>query len=265
MQVPPQGSDYGLVETMPPVGEGDVVETMQFLYVKVVKAKDLPGTEISGSLDPYVEVKVGNEKGVVTKNVEKNKNPVWESVIAFSKEKLQSNLIEVTVRHKVADLEENFVGRVSFDIMKVPLRCPPESPIAPQWYKLEDGDRQRIKMGEIMLAVWMGTQADEAFTEAWHSDANSFSGQSQVDTRSKVYFSPKLYYLRIHVIEAKDLMSSEKGRKPDAYVKVHVGNQSLLEKFHRKGKTISFLTLNGSTSKILRWQKEKERRRRRKR
>ncbi|CDP10672.1 unnamed protein product [Coffea canephora] len=229
MQVPVQRPDYLLVETVPPVAEGgtyDVVDTMQFLYVNVVKAKDLPGTEISGSLDPYVEVKVGTDKGIVTKNVKKNQNPVWESVIAFSKERLQSNLIEVTVRDKETDLEGNFVGRVSFDVTKVPLRCPPESPIAPQWYKLEDEDSQRIKTGEIMLAVWMGTQADEAFTEAWHSDAQSFSRQSQVDTRSKVYFSPNLYYLRIHVIEAKDLISSEKGRQPAAYVKVDVESGS---------------------------------------
>ncbi|XP_027091238.1 multiple C2 domain and transmembrane region protein 6-like [Coffea arabica] len=229
MQVPVQRPDYGLVETVPPVAEGgtyDVVETMQFLYVNVVKAKDLPGAEISGSLDPYVEVKVGTDKGIVTKNVEKNQSPVWESVIAFSKERLQSNLIEVTVRDKETDLEGNFVGRVSFDVTKVPLRCPPESPIAPQWYKLEDEDSQRIKTGEIMLAVWMGTQADEAFTEAWHSDAQSFNRQSQVDTRSKVYFSPNLYHLRIHVIEAKDLISSEKGRQPAAYVKVDVENES---------------------------------------
>ncbi|XP_071925737.1 multiple C2 domain and transmembrane region protein 6-like isoform X2 [Coffea arabica] len=186
MQVPVQRPDYLLVETVPPVAEGgtyDVVETMQFLYVNVVKAKDLPGTEISGSLDPYVEVEVGSDKGIVTKNVKKNQNPVWESVIAFSKERLQSNLIEVTVRDKYTDLEGNFVGRVSFDVTKVPLRCQPESPIAPQWYKLEDEDSQRIKTGEIMLAVWMGTQADEAFTEAWHSDAQSFSRWSQVDTR----------------------------------------------------------------------------------
>lgn len=34
----------------------DLVEQMQYLYVRVVKAKDLPGKDVTGSCDPYVEV-----------------------------------------------------------------------------------------------------------------------------------------------------------------------------------------------------------------
>lgn len=56
-----------------------------------------------------------------------------------------------------------------------------------------------------MVAIWWGTQADEAFPDAWHSDAG---GQAQF--RSKVYLSPKLWYLRVNVIEAQDLLSSDR-------------------------------------------------------
>ncbi|KAL2494930.1 C2 calcium/lipid-binding plant phosphoribosyltransferase family protein [Forsythia ovata] len=46
-----------------------------------------------------------------------------------------------------------------------------------------------------MLAVWMGTQADEAFPEAWHSDSHSMNQTSLADMRSKGHkeFSHKTY------------------------------------------------------------------------
>lgn len=237
MQFPGQKPEYGVVETRPPLAARmgywgrdktastyDLVEQMNFLYINVVKAKDLPVMDITGSLDPYVEVKVGNYKGV-TKHLEKNQSPVWNAVFAFSKERLQSNLIEITVKDKDFG-KDDFVGKVLFDVAEVPQRVPPDSPLAPQWYKLatKNGEK-RPELGEIMLAVWMGTQADEAFPEAWHSDAHSISQQTLASTRSKVYFSPKLYYLRVHIIAAQDLVPSDKGRQPDTFVKVQLGHQ----------------------------------------
>lgn len=61
-----------------------------------------------------------------------------------------------------------------------------------------------------MLAIWWGTQADEAFPEAWHSDTGDLPS-----VRSKVYLSPKLWYLRVNIIEAQDLISHDKGRLPE--------------------------------------------------
>lgn len=233
MQVPRQNPEFALVETRPPLAARlryrggdktastyDLVEQMHYLYVSVVKARDLPVMDITGSLDPYVEVKLGNYKGV-TKHWEKNQNPVWKQIFAFSKERLQSNLLEVTVKDKDF-AKDDFVGRVHFDLSEVPLRVPPDSPLAPQWYKLEDKHGMKTK-GEIMLAVWMGTQADESFPEAWHSDAHNVSHVNLANTRSKVYFSPKLYYLRVHVIEAQDLVPSDRSRVPTVYVKVISG------------------------------------------
>ncbi|KAI4332191.1 hypothetical protein L6164_017121 [Bauhinia variegata] len=235
MQVPKQNPEFALVETSPPLAARlryrggdkisttyDLVEQMHYLYVNVVKARDLPVMDVSGSLDPYVEVKLGNYKGI-TKHLEKNRNPVWKQIFAFAKEKVQSNLLEVTVKDKDF-VKDDFVGRVNFDLTEVPLRVPPDSPLAPQWYKLEDKKGYKTN-GEIMLAVWMGTQADESFPEAWHSDAHNISHSNLANTRSRVYFSPKLYYLRVQVIEAQDLVPSERGRAPDAYVKVQLGNQ----------------------------------------
>ncbi|OMO96732.1 C2 calcium-dependent membrane targeting [Corchorus olitorius] len=236
MQMPPrQNPEFLLVETSPPLAARmryrggdktsttyDLVEQMHYLYVNVVKAKDLPVMDISGSLDPYVEVKLGNYKGQ-TKHLEKNQNPVWHQIFAFSKERLQSNLLEVIVKDKDFG-KDDFVGKVVFDVLEIPLRVPPDSPLAPQWYKLADKKGDKVK-GEIMLAVWMGTQADESFPDAWHSDAHNITHSNLANTRSKVYFSPKLYYLRIHVMEAQDLVPHDKGRFPDPYVKVIVANQ----------------------------------------
>ncbi|XP_004493560.1 FT-interacting protein 3 [Cicer arietinum] len=235
MQRPPP-EDFLLKETKPHLGGGkvsgdkltstyDLVEQMQYLYVRVVKAKELPSKDVTGSCDPYVEVKLGNYKGT-TRHFEKKTNPEWSQVFAFSKDRIQASVLEVTVKDKDV-VKDDFIGRVWFDLNEVPKRVPPDSPLAPQWYRLEDRKGDKAK-GELMLAVWMGTQADEAFPEAWHSDAATVSGTDALaNIRSKVYLSPKLWYLRVNVIEAQDLQPSDKGRFPEVYVKAILGIQTL--------------------------------------
>ncbi|KAI3840053.1 hypothetical protein MKW92_014275 [Papaver armeniacum] len=230
--------DFSLKETAPHLGGGgltgdkltstyDLVEQMQYLYVRVVKAKDLPGKDATGCCDPYVEVKLGNYKGM-TRHFEKRSNPEWNQVFAFSKERIQSSVIEVLVKDK--DLvKDDIIGRVMFDLNDVPKRVPPDSPLAPQWYRLEDRKSDKVR-GELMLAVWMGTQADEAFPEAWHSDAATVGSEGVTNIRSKVYLSPKLWYLRVNVIEAQDLLVTDKTRFPEVYVKAVLGNQALRTK-----------------------------------
>lgn len=232
-----KGPEYGgVVETTPPLAARmgywgrdktasmyDMVEPMNFLYVSVVKAMDLPVKDVTGSLDPYVEVKVGNYKGV-TKHFEKNQSPVWNRVFAFSKERLQSSLIEITVKDKDVS-KDDFVGKVTFEVPDVPTRVPPDSPLAPQWFKLLDKEGGLLKRGDIMVAIWMGTQADEAFPGAWHSDAYSVSEDNLNTTRSKVYYTPRLYYLRVHVLAAQDLVPSDSSRPPDPIVRVELGGQ----------------------------------------
>ncbi|PIA53415.1 hypothetical protein AQUCO_00900175v1 [Aquilegia coerulea] len=236
MQRPHPPEDFSLKETSPHLGGGgltgdkhtstyDLVEQMQYLYVRVVKAKDLPTKDVTGSCDPYVEVKLGNYKGT-TPHFEKKTNPEWNRVFAFSKDRLQASVLEVLVKDK--DLvKDDIIGRIMFDLNEVPKRVPPDSPLAPQWYRLDDRKGDKVK-GELMLAVWMGTQADEAFPEAWHSDAAAVSSSDGLaNIRSKVYLSPKLWYLRVNVIEAQDLLPSDKGRYPEVYVKAILGNQAL--------------------------------------
>jgi len=60
-----------------------------------------------------------------------------------------------------------------------------------------------------MVAIWWGTQADEAFPDAWHSDTGT-----NPEFRSKVYFSPRLWYLRVGIIEAQDLIPPDRSHLP---------------------------------------------------
>ncbi|XP_022959066.1 FT-interacting protein 1-like [Cucurbita moschata] len=248
-------NDYSIRETSPYLGGGmvgrgrvalgnrpasshELVEKMQYLFVRVVKARDLPSKDLTGGLDPYVEVKLGNFKGT-TKHFEKNSNPEWNEVFAFTGMTVQSTVLEVTLKDKDT-LKDDYVGRLYFDLHEVPTRVPPESPLAAEWYRLEDKSRSK-KKGELMLAVWHGTQADEAFPEAWHSDAISpTDGTSIIPafTRSKVYHSPRLWYVRVNVVEAHDLIVQDKSRFPDPYVKVQIGSQFL------RTKTVKTQTMN---------------------
>uniref|UniRef100_A0A1S4CJI2 Protein QUIRKY-like n=1 Tax=Nicotiana tabacum TaxID=4097 RepID=A0A1S4CJI2_TOBAC len=207
----------------------DLVEQMHFLYVRVVKARDLPPNPVTGSCDPYVEVKLGNYKGK-TKHFDKKVNPEWKQVFAFSKEKIQSSILEVFVRDKEMVQRDDYLGKVVFDMNEVPTRVPPDSPLAPQWYRLVDRRGESKVRGEVMLAVWMGTQADEAFSEAWHADAASVHGEGVHSVRSKVYVSPKLWYLRVNIIEAQDVESQDKSQPPQVFVKAQVGKQVLKTK-----------------------------------
>lgn len=227
-----------------PASTFDLVEQMQYLFVRVVKARDLPAKDVTGSLDPYVEVKVGNYKGT-TKHFEKNKNPEWNEVFAFAGDNLQSSFLEVVVKDKDLVIDD-LVGTIRIELHEVPKRVPPDSPLAPEWYRIENKNGEK-KNGELMLAVWYGTQADEAFSDAWHSDAISPGGTSSSaysQIRSKVYHSPRLWYVRVRVIEAQDLILPEKARFPDASVKAQLGNQIL------KTKSVQARTLNP------RWEQE---------
>lgn len=230
--------DFQLKQTSPHLGGGplnkdktsstyDLVEQMQYLYVRVVKACDLP---LSG-WEVHAEVKLGNYRGVTKLASERrgisSKSPEWDQVFAFSKDCIQSSMVEILVKDKD---REDFVGRVWFDLSEVPKRVPPDSPLAPQWYRMEDKKGEKTR-GEVMVSVWFGTQADEAFSEAWHSKAASVHGDGLGSIKSKVYLSPKLWYLRVSIIEAQDLVPGEKGaamaRYPELSAKAQVGNQVL--------------------------------------
>ncbi|KAB2620232.1 hypothetical protein D8674_039648 [Pyrus ussuriensis x Pyrus communis] len=237
----PRPSDYLPKETSPCLGGGHVVrgrfvrgdspvisthelvETMHYLFVRVVKALDL------SCRDTYVEVKVGKYKEI-TRNLERKQNPEWNEVFAFPKENLQSSELDVVVKDKEL-VDGDFVGSVRFALNEVPTRVPPDSPVPPERHQVVDKDGK--KKGELMLAVWYGTQADEAFPNAWYSDVilpADTSSAAYTHVRSKVYPSPRLWYVRVNVIEARDLVVPDTSRIPVAYASIQIGHQCLKTK-----------------------------------
>ncbi|XP_021851386.2 FT-interacting protein 3, partial [Spinacia oleracea] len=214
----------------------DMVEPMEFLYIRIVKAKDLIEVNDDCTCDPYVEVRVGNYKAI-TKTGEKLPNPEWNQVFAFSKERVHTFFIEIFLKTKVHE-GDGVKGRLILDVNEAPKRVPPDSPLAPQWYKLEDLGGVCVKP-ELMLAVWMGTQADEAFTEAWHLDAVGVSCDEIVNTKSKVYMSPKLWYLRVNVIQAQNLEMVSKNKRPEVFVKAVFGETTAKTKISTSRNVLS--------------------------
>ena len=51
---------------------------------------------------------------------------------------------------------DDYIGKVEFDMHEVPTRVPPDSPLAPQWYRLENLRGEARSRGEIMLAAFSG-------------------------------------------------------------------------------------------------------------
>ncbi|XP_020105764.1 protein QUIRKY [Ananas comosus] len=204
----------------------DLVEPMQYLFVRVVRARGLRPCE-----SPYVKVRTGSQSFRSKPARDSGTGePEWNQVFALSHAKPEPTL-EISVWDGAPAAADAFLGGVCFDLSDVPVRDQPDGPLAPQWYRLEGSEPgPRSVSGDIMVSVWIGTQADDAFAEAWISDAPYVS-----HTRSKVYQSPKLWYLRVSVIEAQDLrLPAAAAPAPapapctplDVRVKVQLGFQS---------------------------------------
>ncbi|KAF5199303.1 Quirky-like protein [Thalictrum thalictroides] len=202
----------------------DLVEPMQYLFVRIVKARNLTTNE-----SPFVKIRTGNHsvrsKQAIHRPGESQGNVTeWHQVFALGQNRSDSgnsSTLEISVWDGPSS--EQFLGGVCFDLSDVPIRDSPDSPLAPQWYRLEGGENHRVS-GDIQLSVWIGTQADDAFPESWSSDAPYVA-----HTRSKVYQSPKLWYLRVTVIEAQDLHITTSGPSnfaADVRIKAQLGFQS---------------------------------------
>ncbi|KAJ4960474.1 hypothetical protein NE237_020384 [Protea cynaroides] len=205
----------------------DLVEPVHYLFIRIVKARDL-----SANGSPYVKIRYGSysvkSKPAIHRPGEPSGNPEWHQVfrIGYNRLDAANSTLEISVWGGTSEV---FLGGVCFDLSDVPVRDSPDSPLAPQWYRLEGGgnDQNSCKVsGDIQLSVWIGTQADDAFPESWSSDAPYVS-----HTHSKVYQSPKLWYLRVTVIEAQDLHLSSQSppspTTPEIRVKAQLGFQSI--------------------------------------
>ncbi|KAF7104246.1 hypothetical protein CFC21_105154 [Triticum aestivum] len=197
----------------------DLVEPMRYLFVRIVRVRGIRACE-----GPYVKIQAGPHclRSRPGRDVSGTGIPEWNQVFAISHAKPEPTL-EISVWDGGAPSPTDaFLGGVCFDLSDVPVRDQPDGPLAAQWYRLEGGEPGMVT-GDIMVSVWIGTQADDVFPEAWNTDA-----PYAAYTRAKVYQSPKLWYLRASIIEAQDLRvpSPPPGLPFDVRVKVQLGFQS---------------------------------------
>lgn len=192
----------------------DLVDKMHYLFVRVVRARSLP---TAGS--PVVKIAVSGFH-VVSKPARKTAFFDWDQTFAFGRDSQDSSsVLEVSVWDPFGtDVGHDFLGGICFDVGEIPLRDPPDSPLAPQWYRLEGGGAHR---GDLMLATWLGTQADDSFPDAWKTDTVG----ADANSRSKVYQSPKLWYLRSTVIEAQDISVLTRAKESSFQLKAQLGFQ----------------------------------------
>ncbi|RLM80329.1 phosphoribosylanthranilate transferase [Panicum miliaceum] len=223
--LPPPQDEFGIKETRPRLAGGraggyDLVERMEYLYVRAVKARDLRWG--GGDLDPFAEVKLGGHS-CATRHIEKTASPEWNDVFAFSRERIQASFLDVVVRGR-GFAKDDYVGHRRFDLGDAPVRVPPDSALAPQWYHVFDGKGERG--GEVMLAVWFGTQADECFPLAMHADAAiAVDAKLAAHIRCKQYTVPRLWYVRVNVIEARDVAFADKARVGEVFVRTRIAGQ----------------------------------------
>ncbi|XP_037436814.1 FT-interacting protein 7-like [Triticum dicoccoides] len=207
----------------------DLVDKMPYLFVRVVRARGLPA-----GAHPHVRVAAGG-RHASTREARRGAFFEWDQTFAFKRDPAIDSpgpTLEVSVWDlppdadvSVAD-DRSFLGGLCFDTADVHARDPPDGPLATQWYRLEGG--RRLAGADLMVATWAGTQADEAFGEAWKADSPSASSFSAaVASRAKVYVSPKLWLLRLTVIEAQDTLTAAPPRDAGIAVRGTLGFQSL--------------------------------------
>ncbi|KAL0914367.1 hypothetical protein M5K25_014711 [Dendrobium thyrsiflorum] len=208
----------------------DLVDRVPYLFVRILKAKHaVQEANDDATLDRFVFAKIVIGSHTIKTRTLRLNSSDWDQVFSFHKESLNSTFLEISVHEEKKDgdaiTEGASFGAVSFDLSEIPKRSPPDSPLAPQWYTLESSSPETEVITDVMLTIWVGTQADEAFPEAWQSD----SGGLQVHTRSKAYLSPKLWYLRLTVIQTQDLrlatIPDSKSHNPELFVKAQLGSQ----------------------------------------
>ncbi|KAM7278847.1 hypothetical protein ACFE04_005981 [Oxalis oulophora] len=233
----PPKEDGSLKKTKPKIGVGrvsgsqnltstfDLIEEMDYFYMKIFRARGLP----PNCLDPFVEIKIGNYRGT-TLYFENKRIWEWDQAFAFKVQQIQDTVVDIKVRDRAAIVpEESLIGSLKFTYpTDAPRRVIPDTPFAPQWYSLENS--KGVRFGpELMLSLWTGTQSDEVFSTAWHSDACAVDGSGIANTRGKVYLAPKLWYLRVNIIQAQELIPI-KSETPQVFVKATVGDVTLRTK-----------------------------------
>ncbi|MCI12653.1 multiple C2 and transmembrane domain-containing protein 2-like, partial [Trifolium medium] len=89
----------------------DLIEMNLFLFVKIVRARNLFAHYGHYNFDPYVEVKAGSFQGR-TLCFRRNSNPEWNQVFALDNDHIQTEeitTVEILLKDNVLNLHHNGV------------------------------------------------------------------------------------------------------------------------------------------------------------
>ncbi|XP_054896598.1 multiple C2 and transmembrane domain-containing protein 2 isoform X2 [Poeciliopsis prolifica] len=93
------------------------LQDVGFLQISVLKANDLPATDINGKSNPFVVVELGNCK-LQTHTVSRSVNPEWYKTFTFPIKDIH-DVVEVTVFDENGDKSSNFLGKVAIPLLTV--------------------------------------------------------------------------------------------------------------------------------------------------
>ncbi|XP_019720963.1 multiple C2 and transmembrane domain-containing protein 2 isoform X2 [Hippocampus comes] len=88
-----------------------------FLQVKVLKANELPATDINGKSNPYCVIALGNGK-LQTHTIYKSVNPEWNKAITFPVKDIH-DVVELTILDENGDKAPGFLGKVAIPLLTV--------------------------------------------------------------------------------------------------------------------------------------------------
>ncbi|KAI2653593.1 Multiple C2 and transmembrane domain-containing protein 2 [Labeo rohita] len=88
-----------------------------YLQIKLIKATDLPSTDISGKSDPFCTLELGNSK-LQTHTISKTLNPEWRTALTFPIKDIHDVLV-LTVYHDDGDKAPDFLGKIAVPLLTV--------------------------------------------------------------------------------------------------------------------------------------------------
>ncbi|KAL1220091.1 FT-interacting protein 3 [Cardamine amara subsp. amara] len=200
------------------IGDTAIDLEEEFVYVHVIKANALGF--VRNRPNPHVQVMIGSNW--VLKSTEPCtdiSNPVWNKVFAFLQ---NENHHDLTVNLRQGT---HLVGRWVVELDQIPKRVPSSCTLTPLWYRLQNRELQWVE-SEVLLAVFSGHVTTD---EQWNFQARNSGADPLPDIRSQLYFNPKLWYLRVNVVEASGLPARRNPlrRDPQYFVNATLGNQQL--------------------------------------
>uniref|UniRef100_H3DPI3 Multiple C2 domains, transmembrane 2a n=1 Tax=Tetraodon nigroviridis TaxID=99883 RepID=H3DPI3_TETNG len=93
------------------------MDEVGFLQIKVIRANDLPATDLNKKSNPFCVVELGNSK-LQTHTVYKTVNPEWSKAFTFPIKDIHS-VIQLTILDENGDKAPSFLGKVAIPLLTV--------------------------------------------------------------------------------------------------------------------------------------------------